>query len=143
MAGKTTTRRLSKNNSLDMADKLPLHILIAEDNIINQKLLLRILEMLGYQADTVADGKEVLHTVKEKTYDLVLMDIQMPEMGGEEATIHLRQQLKEGAPKIIAVTAYAMAGDRDKYINAGMDGYLSKPFKIDDLVTEIRRVMNH
>jgi CheY-like chemotaxis protein len=125
-----------------LAQELPLRILIAEDNIINQKLLMQILDMLGYKADAVSDGPEVLTTIKEKTYDLVLMDIQMPEMGGEETTAQLRQQLNDHTPKIIAVTAYAMAGDREKYLKAGMDGYISKPFKIDDLVTEIKKVMS-
>lgn len=124
-----------------MANDLPLEILIAEDNIINQKLLLSILDMLGYKADAVADGRDVLRTMREKSYDLVLMDIQMPEMGGEETATQLHDQLKENAPKIIAVTAYAMAGDRERYIAAGMDGYLSKPFKIEELVNEIRRVV--
>lgn len=124
-----------------LAEELPLRILIAEDNIINQKLLIQILDMLGYKADAVSDGPEVLTTIKEKTYDLVLMDIQMPEMGGEETTAQLRQQLNDHSPKIIAVTAYAMAGDREKYLKAGMDGYISKPFKIEDLVSEIKKVM--
>jgi len=124
-----------------MANDLPLEILIAEDNIINQKLLLSILDMLGYKADAVTDGRDVLRTINEKSYDLVLMDIQMPEMGGEETTTQLHEQLKENAPKIIAVTAYAMAGDRERYISAGMDGYISKPFKIEELVNEIRRVV--
>lgn len=124
-----------------MADELPLCILIAEDNVINQKLLLNILALLGYKADAVADGLEVLRTLNEKKIDLVLMDIQMPEMGGEEATRLIRERFTERAPKIIAITAYAMAGDREKYLSSGMDGYIAKPFRMDDLVEEIRRVM--
>lgn len=124
-----------------MADELPLRILIAEDNVINQKLLLNILSILGYQAEAVADGLDVLRTLNEKKIDLVLMDIQMPEMGGEETTRLIRERFIETAPKIIAITAYAMAGDREKYLASGMDGYIAKPFKMDDLVAEIRRVM--
>lgn len=124
-----------------LADELPLRILIAEDNVINQKLLLSILAILGYKADAVADGLDVLRTLAEKRIDLVLMDIQMPEMGGEETTILIHERFKENKPKIIAITAYAMAGDRDKYLKTGMDGYIAKPFKIDDLVAEIKRVM--
>ncbi len=124
-----------------MAEELPLSILIAEDNVINQKLLFSILIMLGYKPDSVSDGTEVLDAIIKKKYDLVLMDIQMPEMSGEETTSLLRKKMKKDAPKIIAVTAYAMAGDREKYLLAGMDGYLSKPFKIEELVGEIKRVM--
>jgi CheY-like chemotaxis protein len=124
-----------------MAEELPLSILIAEDNVINQKLLFSILIMLGYKPDSVSDGTEVLDAIIKKKYDLVLMDIQMPEMSGEETTSLLRKKMKKDAPKIIAVTAYAMAGDREKYLLAGMNGYLSKPFKIEELVGEIKRVM--
>ena len=139
MMVKTGTSRKTERGQL--ADELPIRILIAEDNIINQKLLLSILEMLGYRADAVSDGPEVLSSMKEKKYDLILMDIQMPEMNGEETTGQLRELFKEDGPKIIAVTAYAMEGDREKFINAGMDGYISKPFRMDELVNEIRRVM--
>lgn len=130
-----------KYASVNLAAELPLRILIAEDNNINQKLLISILSMLGYKSDAVADGMEVLEQVKKKTYDLILMDIQMPEMSGEATTSQLRESLKEKTPKIIAVTAYAMAGDREKYLLAGMDGYISKPFRIEELIDEIRRVM--
>lgn len=130
----------SKSNG-KLAIELPLRILIAEDNVINQKLLLSILAILGYKADAVADGMDVLRTLNEKKIDLILMDIQMPEMGGEETTILIRERFKNSAPKIIAITAYAMAGDREKYLKAGMDGYIGKPFKMDDLVAEIKRVM--
>ena len=139
MMVKTGTSRKTERGQL--ADELPIRILIAEDNIINQKLLLSILEMPGYRADAVSDGPEVLSSMKEKKYDLILMDIQMPEMNGEETTGQLRELFKEDGPKIIAVTAYAMEGDREKFINAGMDGYISKPFRMDELVNEIRRVM--
>src|SRR3982750_1997583 len=91
-----------------LADELPLSILIAEDNVINQKLLISILRMLGYEADAVSDGYEVLHAVEQKQYDLILMDIQMPQLGGEETTIKLRERFNSDGPKIIAVTAYAM-----------------------------------
>jgi CheY-like chemotaxis protein len=128
--------------SLKLGERLPLTILIAEDNLINQKLLKSILEKQGYKPDTVADGNEVLDIVLEKNYDLILMDIQMPELGGEETTRKVRELMHENTPKIIAVTAYAMAGDRKKYLDAGMDGYLSKPFKIDELIAEISRVMD-
>jgi len=129
-----------KRDLRQLADELPLRILIAEDNIINQKLLLSILEMLGYHADAVSDGPEVLSLMKDKKYDLILMDIQMPQMNGEETTGQLRELFKEDGPKIIAVTAYAMEGDKEKFMKAGMDGYISKPFRMEELVNEIKRV---
>ena len=124
-----------------LAKKLPLKILVAEDNPINQRLMLDILSMQGYTCDAVASGIDALNAVKKKKYDLILMDIQMPGMSGEETMRSLRQQLDNNAPKIIAVTAYAMADDREKYLNAGMDGYISKPFRVNDLVEEILRVV--
>ena len=133
--------RKKKNAAFNLASELPLRILIAEDNVINQKLLISILEMLGYTSTAVFDGNEVLDQVKKETFDLILMDIQMPEMSGEATATQLHELLKETRPKIIAVTAYAMDGDREKYLRAGMDGYISKPFRIEELVTEIRRVM--
>jgi len=125
-----------------LAKEIPLNILIAEDNLINQKLMLDVLAHQGYQCDSAASGFEVLNAVKKKEYDLILMDIQMPGMSGEETMQSVRELLAEKSPKIIAVTAYAMAEDREKYLQAGMDGYLSKPFKVDALVLEIRRVIN-
>ncbi|MBX7107345.1 MAG: response regulator [Chitinophagales bacterium] len=137
-----TNKNLSDKSNDKLADELPLRILIAEDNVINQKLLLNILAILGYKAEAVADGLDVLRSLNEKKIDLVLMDIQMPEMGGEETTRLIRERFTDNAPKIIAITAYAMAGDREKYLKAGMDGYIAKPFKMADLVAELRRVMS-
>ncbi len=124
-----------------LADELPLSILIAEDNHINQKLMCDILAMQGYQCDTAASGFEAMDAVKKKNFDLILMDIQMPGMSGQETMNNVRTLLGENSPKIIAVTAYAMAEDRDKYISAGMDGYISKPFRVNELMDEITRVM--
>jgi len=124
-----------------LAKQLPLKILIAEDNFINQKLMIDILAMQGYTCDAAASGFETLNVVQKKKYDLILMDIQMPGMSGEETMQNVHKLLGKNSPKIIAVTAYAMADDRDKYIKAGMDGYLSKPFRINELVNEIVRVM--
>ncbi len=137
-----TNKNLSDKSNDKLADELPLRILIAEDNVINQKLLLNILAILGYKAEAVADGLDVLRSLNEKKIDLVLMDIQMPEMGGEETTRLIRERFTDNAPKIIAITADAMAGDREKYLKAGMDGYIAKPFKMADLVAELRRVMS-
>jgi CheY-like chemotaxis protein len=117
----------------DFAIKYPLSILIAEDNVVNQKLALRVLGKLGYKPNIVKDGKEVLEEVTRVEYDLILMDVQMPEMDGLEATRMIRLCLTD-QPIIIAMTANAMQGDREECINAGMDDYISKPVNIEELV---------
>ncbi|MBT1689894.1 response regulator [Dawidia soli] len=119
--------------SSDFAVKYPLTILIAEDNVVNQKLALRVLGKLGYKPHTVMNGKEVLEEVTRVEYDVILMDIQMPEMDGLEATRMIRLCLAN-QPIIIAMTANAMQGDREECINAGMDDYISKPVNIEELV---------
>lgn len=124
-----------------MSEELPLKILITEDNLINQKLMIDILALQGYTCDAVASGFEALDAVKKTTYDLILMDIQMPGMSGEDTMHKIRELFGAASPKIIAVTAYAMAEDREKYIRGGMDGYISKPFRLNELMEEIIRVM--
>lgn len=116
----------------------PERILVAEDNPVNQKVALHMLSRLGYRADVVADGREVLEALKRVPYDIVLMDVQMPEMDGLEATRCIRAQATEG-PWIIALTANAMEGDAQRCIEAGMDDYVGKPIKRQDLETALRR----
>jgi CheY-like chemotaxis protein len=106
--------------------------LLAEDNTVNQKVALQMLKRLGYKADVAANGLEVLQALNRQPYDLVLMDVQMPEMDGIDAAKKIRMKWPKG-PKIIAITAYAMDGDRERCLQAGMDDYISKPIQLDEL----------
>ncbi|MFB3766673.1 MAG: ATP-binding protein [Methanotrichaceae archaeon] len=110
-----------------------LKLLLAEDNLINQNVALRMLKKLGIVADVAANGLEVLEALERQNYDIVLMDVQMPEMDGFEASRAIRERWGERAPHIIAVTAHAMEDDRKRCIEAGMDDYISKPVRIEDL----------
>ncbi len=117
----------------------PLKILLAEDNVSSQMVALKMLKKLGYRADVVANGIEVLQSLERQHYDMVLMDLKMPEMDGLEATRIIRQRWPENGPKIIAITAYALQGDKEKCLAAGMDGYIAKPVQIEDLAKVLNR----
>ncbi len=119
----------------EMGQRLPLRILLAEDNAINQKLALRLLERMGYRADVAGNGMETLEALRRQRYDVVLMDVQMPEMDGLETTRHIRSEWAvQDQPRIIAMTANAMQEDREQCLAAGMDDYLSKPIRVDALI---------
>jgi signal transduction histidine kinase/CheY-like chemotaxis protein len=122
-----------------MAEKLPLKILLAEDNRINQKVGLALLSRLGYQADVTSNGLEALNAVLKQPYDLVLLDIQMPEMDGVEAAQAMRKKLGDKCPVLAAVTANAFPGAREEYLGKGFDDYLSKPLMPDALRQLITR----
>jgi len=116
-----------------LAETLPLSILVAEDNTVNQKVVQQLLAHLGYRADVVASGVEVLDALERQSYDVILMDVQMPEMDGLEATRRLKARFGQAAPRVIAMTASAMLGDREKCLAAGMDAYVSKPVELDQV----------
>jgi signal transduction histidine kinase/DNA-binding response OmpR family regulator/HPt (histidine-containing phosphotransfer) domain-containing protein len=152
-------------NPLQLAAKLPLRILLAEDNGVNQKVALHLLKRIGYQADVVSNGLEVLDAVERQSYDVVLMDVQMPLMDGLTATRCICQKLSGDGefgeanqnsqnsdrnqpskpakshkrPRIIAMTANAMQGDQEDCLNAGMDDYLCKPINLKDLIQALSR----
>ena len=123
-----------------MAERHPLRILVAEDNAINQKLALRMLERLGYRADVAGNGAEAVEAVERQAYDLVLMDVQMPELDGIEATRIIRRKWRRGeGPRIVALTAHALLEDRERCLAAGMDDYISKPIVLKELVQALER----
>jgi CheY-like chemotaxis protein len=114
-----------------------LRLLLAEDNVVNQALAVRILEKNGFTVRVATTGKEVLAALSEEQFDLILMDVQMPEMDGFEATSLIRKREQSGTLKhipIVAMTAHAMIGDRERCLGAGMDGYISKPLHGKELL---------
>ncbi len=139
---KTKKQRSSSTENLvdaNMGKNLPLRILLAEDNATNQKLALRLLARMGYEADLAKDGREALGAVSRQTYDVVLMDVQMPEMDGLEVTREIvKRWSAKDRPHIIAMTANAMEGDREKCLAAGMNDYISKPIRPVALVEALK-----
>ncbi|MFO1475500.1 MAG: response regulator [Verrucomicrobiota bacterium] len=136
-------RKSAGNAKLDpsLAQRLPLRILLCDDNAINQKVAVRLLQQMGYKPDVAGNGVEALTALDQRPYDLIFMDVQMPEMDGLEATRNIRERQKDKSKfphykpsiTIVAMTANAMPGDRDRCINAGMDDYLAKPVRPEDV----------
>jgi CheY-like chemotaxis protein len=129
---------VQKKLAADFALQNPLEILIAEDNLVNQQVILHILNKLGYQPQLAENGLEALEAATQKQFDLILMDMQMPEMDGMEATRAIRSTLKI-QPVIIALTANTMQGDEEECLNAGMNDYIGKPVKLEDLVHKLEK----
>ncbi|HTI97479.1 MAG TPA: response regulator [Dongiaceae bacterium] len=144
---KSTLKRATTPGKLDptLAARLPLRILLCDDNAINQKVALRLLSQMGYKADVAGNGLEALKALEREPYDLIFMDVQMPEMDGMEATRAIRERQRENIPHfktpivIIAMTANAMQGDREKCLAAGMDDYLPKPVRPEDIRQTVER----
>ncbi|MDD4488613.1 MAG: ATP-binding protein, partial [Methanothrix soehngenii] len=131
--GKQKIKDLERSNS-------ELNILLAEDNVVNQIVTKKMLSKLGYNADVASSGIEALKALEKKRYDLIFMDVQMPEMDGLEAAREIRRRWPEGGPKIIAVTASAFKGDQEMCLAAGMDGYIMKPTKIEAIREALQAV---
>lgn len=132
-----TTDRFKPDPQMGM--RHPLRILLAEDNVVNQKLALKLLEQMGYRADVASNGIETIQSVERQTYDVILMDVQMPEMDGLEATRQIVARWKENRPHIIGLTANAMQGDREMCLEAGMNNYIPKPIRVVELVDALRK----
>ena len=117
-----------------------LRILIAEDSLINQKILLRMLRQIGCTADVASNGAQAFEAVESIKYDIVFMDMQMPEMDGLEATRKIVNGKKSSErPKIIALTANSMSGDKENCIEAGMDDYITKPVRLEEVISTLKR----
>ncbi len=129
-------RRTIADHNFDkkLSDKLPLNILLAEDNMTNQELVVTLMKKMGYNVDAVENGRKVLDVMEHKSYDIILMDVQMPVMNGTEATAEILARYPEpDRPYIIAITANAMPGDRERFLECGMVDYLSKPIRFKDV----------
>lgn len=138
---RTPVSTASSNGSAEGAEtRAQIRILLAEDNVVNQKVATHLLERIGYRADIAGNGLEVLEALKRQPYDVVLMDVQMPHMDGLEATRRICQEWSPDArPRIIAMTANAMQGDREKCLAAGMDDYITKPVRREELANALSK----
>jgi CheY-like chemotaxis protein len=120
---------------IQMARQHPLRILLAEDSLVNIKIVLWFLRKLGYHADVAFNGIEVVDALKRRSYDVILMDAVMPEMDGRQATMLIRKDFpSHQQPNIIAMTANAQPGDREEYLSIGMNDYITKPIKMEDMI---------
>src|SRR5439155_16548509 len=122
--------------------RTPLHVLLAEDNAVNRKVAVRLLEKRGHTVVAVEDGRQALRALERERFDVVVMDVQMPEMDGFEATaaVRARERVQGGHVPIVALTAHAMKRDRERCLEAGMDAYVSKPIEAEELFTTLERV---
>jgi signal transduction histidine kinase len=125
-----------------LAAQLPLRVLVADDNTVNQMVVVMMLNRMGYAADVVANGLEVLRALEVKVYDLIFLDIRMPELDGYDVARRVRERWATqpaGRPRLVAITGNAMQGERERCLEAGMDDYVAKPFRLDDLRVMLQR----
>ncbi|HEY5597058.1 MAG TPA: response regulator, partial [Candidatus Bipolaricaulota bacterium] len=139
-AGKKVSKPAKPQLDAQLAKRHPLRILLAEDNAVNQKVALRILQQIGYRADVASNGIEAIESVERQPYDVILMDVQMPELDGLEATRRIVKRWPRKRPRVVAMTANAMQGDRELCLKAGMDDYITKPIRVDELVGALEKV---
>ena len=132
--------RSPEDDESKTGEKFPLRILLAEDNVVNQRVANLILKRMGYRSDTVANGLEVLEALRQRDYDVILLDIQMPEMDGFSVAREIcRIYEKKNRPRMIAMTANALQGDRERCLDAGMDDYLTKPVRREEILLRLKR----
>jgi CheY-like chemotaxis protein len=136
-------RTASSHHSENLSKTFPLEILVAEDNEINQQVILYILQKLGYTPVIVSNGREAVEAAEHTDYDIIFMDLQMPEMDGLEATRRIRENKSLAQPVIIALTANTMEGDEEECLDAGMNDYLGKPVKLEELLARLRKWALH
>jgi CheY-like chemotaxis protein len=133
-------KEAARTDAPKLASSHPLRILLAEDNLVNQRVAVRLLERFGYRPDVAGSGLEVLAALRRQPYDVVLLDIQMPEMDGLEAARRIHQEFGgTGRPRLIALTANVLREDRDRCTAAGMDDFLAKPMRLADLEAALLR----
>src|SRR5690606_15786018 len=141
---KAATRSPAAAADPEFATRHPLRILVADDNPVNRKVAARLLGRLGYTVEQAADGREALQHLREDTFDLVLMDREMPTMDGLATTERIRAEFARGQqPWIAALTAHVLASDRQRFLDAGMDDYLAKPIRPDLLREVLERAVAH
>ena len=136
---KKTKNSITQTFDTNLSQQIPLRILLAEDNLVNQKIARKMFAKLGYEIVLASNGQEAVDMALAEPYDVLFMDIQMPELDGVSASIKIQEQMGDSAPFIIAMTANAMKGDRESYLKAGMNDYLSKPMRVIDIEEVIRK----
>src|SRR5439155_2313844 len=134
-------RRDASPRPVVATSRTPLHVLLAEDNAVNRKVAVRLLQKRGHTVVAVEDGRQAVRALDRERFDVVLMDVQMPEMDGFEVTaaVRARERFQGGHLPIVALTAHAMKGDRERCLAAGMDAYVSKPIEAEELCATLER----
>jgi CheY-like chemotaxis protein len=141
----TTEKGSEESSSSEPTVTLPpLRVLLAEDSLVNQRLAVGLLEKHGHSVTVANNGKETVECFAQEPFDVILMDVEMPEMDGFEATavIRVKEKHSGGRVPIIAMTAHAMKGDRERCLEAGMDGYVSKPIRVQQVLETLQAVLN-